>query len=486
MMIKISRTKKIDKKQCVIYLLNSTKKIKELALSDPQKKFLTKTLDNDKPIATLLTENQHVEIAYLRTSTGKGNEHKNLEKARILGSKFCNKLNKAKVEVVSFVNTEADKKYSYAFIEGLALTNYQFLKYKSDKQTNSLKQIKVDEESIASGSLTELNNVVESVYFARDLVNEPLSYLTAVQLSNQFKAMAKKAGLKVEVFNKKKIESLKMGGLLAVNRGSLDPPTFTILEWKPKNKTNKQPLVLVGKGIVYDTGGLSLKPTAGGMDHMECDMGGAAAIGGAMYAIAKNKLPMHVIALLPATDNRPGVNAYAPGDVVKMHSGATVEVLNTDAEGRMILADALSYAKKYKPMLVVDAATLTGSALAAIGQQGIICMGNADEATKQLMKDCSFEVHERLAELPFWEEYDKLIESEIADIKNTGGKFAGSITAGKFLAHFVDYDWMHFDIAPTAWHYKEQNYRPKNGTGIGVRLLYSIIKKLATNAKKKN
>lgn len=483
MAVKISRTKKINEKQCIIYLLNSTKKIKELPFTTAQKQFLTKTLENDKPIATLLTETQHVEIAYLRIGD---EENKNLEKARVLGSRLCNKLNKAKVEIANLVNIEKDKKYSYPFVEGFALTNYQFLKYKSDKKSNSLKQLKVDENSITTGSLTELNNLIEAVYKARDLVNEPLSFLTAVELSNQYKAMAKKAGLKVEVFNKKKIESLKMGGLLAVNRGSITPPTFTILEWKPKNKTNTQPVVLVGKGVVYDTGGLSLKPTAGGMDHMKCDMGGAAAVGAAMYAIAKNKLPIHVVALIPATDNRPGVDAYVPGDVIKMHSGATVEVLNTDAEGRMILADALSYAKKYKPMLVIDLATLTGSALRAIGQQGVICMGNADEPTKQLMKDSSFEVHERLAEMPFWEDYDKMIESEIADIKNTGGKFAGAITAGKFLEYFTDYNWMHFDIAPSAWYYIEQHYRPKNGTGIGVRLLYSITKKIASNAKKKN
>jgi len=483
MAIKISRTKKIDEKHCTIYLLNSTKKLKELPFSEAQIKFIKATLQNDKPIATLFTETQHAEIAFLRTSD---NENNNLEKARILGSKLCNKLNKAKVDIVNFTNTEADKKYSFPFIEGFALTNYQFLKYKSDKKVNSIKQLKADENSITTGNLTELNNIIESVYTARNLVNEPLSFLTAVELSNQFKVMAKKAGLKVEVFNKKKIESLKMGGLLAVNRGSVTPPTFTILEWKPKNATNKKPIVLVGKGVVYDTGGLSLKPTAGGMDHMKCDMGGAAAVGAAMYAVAKNKLPIHAIALIPATDNRPGVNAYAPGDVIKMHSGATVEVLNTDAEGRMILADALSYAKKYDPMLVIDVATLTGAALRVIGQHGVICMGNADEANKQLMKNCSFEVHERLVELPFWEDYDKMIESDIADIKNTGGKFAGAITAGKFLAHFTNYSWMHFDIAPTAWYYTEQHYRPKNGTGIGVRLLYSIIKKIATNAEQKN
>ena len=159
-----------------------------------------------------------------------------------------------------------------------------------------------------------------------------------------------------------------MGGLLAVNKGSVDPATFTIMEWKPENARNSKPIVLVGKGIVYDTGGLSLKPTANSMDLMKCDMGGAAAVSGAIYAIAKNNLPIHVIALVPATDNRPGGDAYAPGDVITMYSGKTVEVLNTDAEGRMILADALAYAKKFKPEVVIDLATLTGAAAVAVGK----------------------------------------------------------------------------------------------------------------------
>lgn len=266
-----------------------------------------------------------------------------------------------------------------------------------------------------------------------------------------------------------------MGGLLAVNKGSLDDPTFTIMEWKPKNAKNKQAIVLVGKGIVYDTGGLSLKPTANSMDLMKIDMGGAGTVIGAINAIAANKLPVHVIALVPATDNRPSGNAYAPGDVINMHDGTTVEVLNTDAEGRMILADALSYAKKYNPELVIDFATLTGAAVAAIGHYGLVSMHKDSEKDHAELKKSGDEMHERLAEFPFWSDYDELIKSDIADIKNLGGPYGGAITAGKFLAHFTDYPWIHIDM-PGVYSKAKYGYRGKGATGMGVRLVYNFVK----------
>jgi leucyl aminopeptidase len=267
-----------------------------------------------------------------------------------------------------------------------------------------------------------------------------------------------------------------MGGLLAVNRGSQRPPTFNILEYKPANALNKQPIVLVGKAVVYDTGGLSLKPTPGSMDSMKCDMAGGAAMGATMYAIAKNKLPIHVVALVPATDNRPGEDAYVPGDVITMYNGMTVEVLNTDAEGRLILADALHYAKKYKPELVIDMATLTGSAVLAIGSVGSVIMGTAADETFKALQNSGEATYERLVHFPFWEEYGDMIKSHIADLKNIGGREAGSITAGKFLEHFVDYPWIHVDIAGPAFLDAESSYRSKHGTGVGVRLLYNFFK----------
>jgi leucyl aminopeptidase len=205
-------------------------------------------------------------------------------------------------------------------------------------------------------------------------------------------------------------------------------------------------------------------------------MAGGAAVGGALYAIAKAKLPVYVIGIVPATDNRPGGNAYVPGDVITMYNNLTVEMLNADAEGRMILADALAYAQKYKPQLVIDLATLTGAAVAAIGTSGIVSMGTADEKIKNKLSESGNNVYERLAEMPLWDDYDELIKSDIADMKNLGGPYAGAITAGKFLQRYIDYPWMHFDIAGPAFLTAKDGYRPKGATGVGVRLLFDFFK----------
>ena len=404
------------------------------------------------------------------------------ETLRGIGNKINGILNTNKYEKIQIVGFA--KNSSLALAEGIALSNYQFLKYKTgEKEANSLKEISILNREIKETEIEELNAICEAVFLARDLVNEPQSYLDAPKLAFEMRKMGKNAGFKVEVLNKSQIEALKMGGLLAVNMGSQIPPTFTIMEYKPAKARNKKPLVLVGKGVVYDTGGLSLKPTPNSMDTMKCDMAGAAAVSCAMYAIAKAALNVHVIALVPATDNRPGENAYTPGDVIKMYDGQTVEVLNTDAEGRMILGDALAYAKKYKPELVMDFATLTGAAAAAIGSYGIVCMGTASEETKAKLKNAGNNVHERLVEFPFWEDYAKLIKSDIADMKNIGGPVGGAITAGKFLEKFTDYPWMHFDIAGPAFLGSNDSYRGKNGTGVGVRLIFDFIKNYQSENK---
>ncbi|MDP1747707.1 MAG: leucyl aminopeptidase, partial [Bacteroidota bacterium] len=384
-----------------------------------------------------------------------------------------------KIESITIVDVENKTDEVLAFTEGLALSNYQFLKYKKDKKKEeySLKAIYVVGKNITKTDADELNIVVDATGFCRTLVNEPANFLTATQLSKEFQKLGKEAGFNVQVFDKAKIKALKMGGLLAVNLGSVDPPTFTIMEYKPKNAKNKHPVVLIGKGVVYDTGGLSLKPTPNSMDMMKCDMAGGAAVGGTLYAVAKAKLPVHVIGIVPATDNRPGGNAYVPGDVITMYNGLTVEMVNADAEGRMILADALVYAQKYKPELVIDLATLTGAAVAAIGTSGIVAMGTADEKTKNELKESGNTVFERLAEMPFWDDFDEQIKSDIADMKNLGGPYAGSITAGKFLARYIDYPWMHLDIAGPAFLTAKDAYRIKGGTGVGVRLLFDFLKR---------
>ncbi|MFM7218522.1 MAG: leucyl aminopeptidase family protein [Bacteroidota bacterium] len=400
-----------------------------------------------------------------------------LEACRKVGDALLGAVNRHKLGSIVIVDVAGHGPATSAIAEGMALSNYQFLKYKTkNNEPNTLKEIRIQSTEVVKRDIELLNIVVDSVCKARTLVNEPQSYLNATVFSQELARIGKEAGVKVEVLSKAKIESLKMGGLLAVNMGSKQPPTFTIMEYKPRKAKNKKPYVLVGKGVVYDTGGLSLKPTPNSMDYMKCDMAGGAVAGCAIYAIAKAKLPVHVIALIPATDNRPGEDAYTPGDVVTMMSGQTVEVLNTDAEGRMLLADALHYAKRYEPKAVFDFATLTGAAAAAIGPYGIVCMGTADEKTKAALHAAGEEVYERLAEFPFWDEYDDLIKSDVADMKNIGGPIAGAITAGKFLERFVDYPWMHFDIAGPAYLLSNSSYRGKHGTGTGVRLMFEFFR----------
>ena len=404
------------------------------------------------------------------------NLFKSKEMARRAGVKVLSEINKFKIDSIVISSDIKESGILICLIEGIILSNYQFLTYKTDKKTNSLQTIVVNDANISQSNLDELNEVLKAVYYARTLVNEPVMTLTAERLGEEIKKLGKEAKFDVKVLDKKAIQKEKMGGLLAVNLGSKLPPTFTIMEYKPAKAKNKKPYVLVGKGVVYDTGGLSLKPTAGSMDSMKSDMAGAAAVTGAIYAIAKNKLPIHIIGLIPATDNRPGEDAYTPGDVITLRGGKTVEVLNTDAEGRLILGDALDYAKQYKPELVLDLATLTGAQVMAIGQYAAAIMGTASESEKNKLKEIGFETYERVAEMPFWDEYGELIKSDIAEIKNVGGREGGCITAGKFLEHFVDYPWIHIDIAGPSFLGSAEHYKPKGGSGYGVRLLYEFFK----------
>ncbi len=397
------------------------------------------------------------------------------EQIRLAGHKVATQLKKED----SALSVWGEEDNVIHFSEGILLSSYQFLPYFKDaeKRKNGLVELLLPNE-ISDKKIKELEMTAKAVYWVRDRVNEPLSHLNAVQLSEKIKELGVEAGFSVQVLEKTQIETLKMGGLLAVNKGSIDPPTFTIAEYKPATAINKKPIVLVGKGVVYDTGGLSLKPTPGSMDVMKSDMAGAATVIGALYLAALQKLKVHIIALVPATDNRPGMNAYAPGDVITMFDGTTVEVLNTDAEGRMILADALAYAEKFKPELVLDAATLTGAAVRAIGTKAAIIMGNADDKYFNQLEKAGNETHERVVRFPFWDDYLEDMKSSIADLKNIGGPNAGMITAGKFLEHFVKSPYIHMDIAGPSWLDSRQGYKSQGGTGEGVRLLYNFLKKL--------
>jgi leucyl aminopeptidase len=464
-----------------VILLTKTDVITQFCKNPQETSYVQKLLKDEGTSATI---NQYERQLYFIKPKGEPAGYRRKEQLRKSGAELFRNVQHSKAETLQIVSYTQNPDDILSFCEGLVLSSYEFLKYKSDKKGNQLKEVCLHTDGLTEQAVEELANLIEGTFIARDLVNEPVIFLTAEQLSKEITVLGEHAGFEVEVFNKSKIKSLKMGGLLAVNFGSPNPPTFNILEYKPENAVNKKPYILVGKGVVYDTGGLSLKPTPNSMDYMKSDMAGAAAVAGAMYALAKNNVPAYVIGLIPATENRLDGNAITPGDVITMHSGKTVEIMNTDAEGRLILADALSYASRYKPKLVIDLATLTGSAARAIGKEGIVYMGNAPKEVKNDFEDSGKQVYERLVEFPLWDEYNTQIESSIADLKNLGGADAGAITAGKFLEHFVNYDWLHLDIAGGAFLTALDSYRGKNGTGLGVRLLYhfisSKVKKQAT------
>ena len=400
-----------------------------------------------------------------------------VEAFRKLGAKILDFCDKEYIKDLQFVS-DVQKEYAMGFVEGMLLASYTFDNYKTDaKQTiHPFDNLFVVNPFVENNDIEEAIVIARAVEKYRDLVNEPYCSLNAEGLATAFVNMSHEAGIEVEVWHKDKIEDEKMGGLLAVNQGSVDPPTFTIMRYRPEG-SNESPLVLVGKGLVYDTGGLNLKP-GDYMNDMKEDMAGAAMMATAIYAIASLGLPIHVVGVFPSTDNRPGFNAYASGDIINMYDGTNVEVVNTDAEGRLILADALSYAKKLSPFLVVDAATLTGAAARAIGPYGIATVEQDAKEYMAIMKDAGERAYERIAEFPFWSEYDELIKSDIADIKNCGPGEAGMITAGKFLAHFTDYPYIHLDIAGVAMFERKRDYILKGASGYGLRLMVEFVKSL--------
>ena len=410
--------------------------------------------ENDKDFFAF---NQFSHWTMIAVVKKKNDLYKQIEEFRKLGAKILDFCDKEYIKELQFVS-EVSKELAIGFVEGMLLASYTFDNYKTDpkQMIHPFDNLFVINPFVENEDIEQTIVIVRAVEKCRDLVNEPYCSLNAEGLATAFVNISREAGIDVEVWHKDKIEQEKMGGLLAVNQGSIDPPTFTIMRYRPEG-SDESPLVLVGKGLVYDTGGLNLKP-GDYMNDMKEDMAGAAMMATAIYAIACLGLPIHIVGIFPSTDNRPGQNAYASGDIINMYDGTNVEVVNTDAEGRLILADALSYAKKLSPFLVVDAATLTGAAARAIGPYGIAAVEQDAKGYIELMKQAGEKTYERLVEFPFWSEYDELIKSDIADIKNCGPGEAGMITAGKFLAHFTDYPFIHLDIAGVAMFERKRDY----------------------------
>ena len=416
---------------------------------------------------------------------GKRNEL-NFEKmmnAASIGSSFMikSKSSNRKITYSLFNNRQDDKvfeEYIQAISQGAELGLYKFDKYKKDKtrevsinfwgreenRRNANKQIK-------TGTI-----ISDGVSLARDISNMPSSDCTPLMLASRAKKISNKSGLKCRIIKKDQLKKLGMGGIIGVSKGSHQPPVCIVLEHKG-GKKNEKPVVIVGKTITFDSGGISIKPSAA-MDEMKHDKSGGAAVLGIMESVSRLKIPMNIIGIMPTTENLPGGNAYKPGDVLTFYNKKTAEILNTDAEGRLVLADALALAQDYKPRAIIDLATLTGACIVALGSVASGMMGNND-ALKRMMFNASKACGERIWELPLWPEYKNMIKSDIADIKNIGVGGAGTITAAAFLSNFVgDYPWVHLDIAGTAWKQRgtsQKGYIKNGATGVGVMLIVELL-----------
>ncbi len=373
-----------------------------------------------------------------------------------------------------------DENYFYqTFIEGISLGNYSFDKYITKKKKE--KQL---DAFIQCGNAKQLNAVLktsqiitEAVFFTRDLVNEPASFLTPDGLAKKAKAELKKTGVNVTVFDKKELQKRNMNAILAVGGASVNEPRMIIMHHKPKGKLKKK-IALVGKGVTFDAGGLSLKPTNSMLD-MNGDMAGAAMVIGTIKAVSKMNLPIEIIGVIPSVENMISGSSFRPTDIIISASGKTIEVKDTDAEGRIILADALDYASKQKPDLILDFATLTGAVVVALGEYAAGLFTKDDSLAKEIKK-AGNKTYELTWRLPMWNEYKKLMKSDIADVSNLGPRWGGAITAAKFLEHFVDekITWAHIDLAGPAMKNDLTNYTKKFHTGFGVRLMVEYLKNI--------
>ncbi len=369
-----------------------------------------------------------------------------------------------------------------AAAEGAALGLYRFTLYKTggrpaeanaegELQGFDLVLGESDDEVAASSGAAAGAKVAAGSLLARDLANEPSNTATPEYLADRAREIADRYGMRATVLDRAGIEEEGLTGLSTVGRSASNDPRFIVLEHLKGG--DEAPVVIVGKAVTFDSGGISIKPSSG-MEDMKFDMSGGAAVLGAMEAVGALDLGLNVVALVPATENLPGGDAFKPGDVLTMHSGKTVEILSTDAEGRLILADALSYARRYGPAAVVDCATLTGACVVALGNHASGLMGNDEDliAEVQAAGEAS---GERAWPLPLFEEYTEQIKGDTADIKNSGGRGGGALTAGAFLKEFADFPWAHLDIAGTAYGKKGNAYTPKGGTGVPTRLLVEFL-----------
>ena len=397
----------------------------------------------------------------------------------ILGAKFYEYIKKYLFKKISLFKNFMSINDLNHFIHGLKIKSYEFNLYKSQKKKNLfLVEVFINRSKIDITNIKKLNSIETGVNFARDLVSEPPNILFPKEYVNRLLKL-KKIGIKVTVYNETKMKKLGMNSLLGVGKGSSKDSYLVTLEYYGNKKNRNKLFSFVGKGVCFDTGGISLKP-ARFMEEMKYDMAGSAVVSGLMQSLALRKAKINAVGVVGLVENMPGGNAQRPGDIVKSYSGKTIEVLNTDAEGRLVLADALTFTeKKFKPKFIIDLATLTGAIIVSLGEEYAGLFSNNDELSEKLYK-VGLEVNEKVWRLPLNKNYDKLINSSIADVQNinySGG--AGSITAAQFLQRFIlkNTPWAHLDIAGMAFSKKAANLNPSGAPGFGVRLLNQLIDK---------
>ncbi len=368
-----------------------------------------------------------------------------------------------------------------AVVEGVILGLYRFLPFKTldreqECEVTAFTILEQDDAAykVIRTAVKTAEIIASAATYARDIVSTPSNEMTPSDLANEARESSKGKNIRCTVLDAGQMKELGMNALLGVSRGSDEPPRFIIMEYRGGKKSS--PFVaLVGKGITFDSGGISIKPSEK-MDEMKTDMAGGAAVIATVRAAAELGLPVNLVGIVPATENLPGGKAYKPGDILKTMSGQTIEIVTTDAEGRLILADALTYAGNFKPAVIIDLATLTGACVVALGDHVIGMMGTDDDLKNEI-RDAAERTGEKVWELPLWEEYSEQIKGDAADYKNSGGRAGGAITAAALLSKFTgDYPWVHLDIAGPAWLSKEKPYIPKGASGVGVRLLIQFLR----------
>lgn len=492
--VKKGKLQDIKSQAVILALFQDEKELTgtSLVINEVSQGLVTELLNNGdftaKPSQTAVVYTRGAIPAQRIALVGLGKKSEvNLERIRAAFSKVMQYLRglnikEASTSLDSDILFEGKDKIVQAVVEGALLGLYQYTPYKTVgcddiREMEQLNIVVEEDYSVVESAVKNAQIISAGVSFARDLISAPSNEMTPSIMARKAEEVASKKNVTCKVLDRAKMKKMGMNSFLGVAAGSSEEPKFIILEYSGGRK-REAPIVLVGKGITFDTGGICLKP-ADKMDEMKTDMSGGAAVMATIMVAADLRLPLNIVGLIPATENMPGGSALKPGDILKSYSGKTIEIINTDAEGRLLLADALAYAAEYKPAAIIDVATLTGACVIALGED-VIGMLGTDKSVKEKINKAAKATGELVWELPLWDQYSELIKSDIADYKNTGGRIASTITAAAFLSKFVgDFPWVHLDIAGPAWRTKDKPYIPKGASGVTVRLLTEYLRDCA-------